>query len=239
MRQSKRPPFRQTFAEAMALLSSTPNLGVDELLATTPRGDGHAVLVLPALLRGDGYTTQARALLSGLGYSAHGWGLGVNIGPSNRLLDGAIDRLRELSDAHGPVSLVGFSMGGLFARWLSHQAPERVRQVVTVCSPIHDAADSFWLPLQPFLGLWPDVARLADEIAQPLSVPLTCLVSPEDGIVHWVSCFDSEAAVEDVIEISVPHALIVRSPEVMAIVAARLARAMPSRTSDLQPCATT
>jgi hypothetical protein len=109
-----------------------------------------------------------------------------------------------------------------------------------VCSPIHDAVDSFWLPLKPFLGLRPDVdvAKLAGEIAQPLSVPLTCLITPEDGIVHWISCFDHDAAVEDVIEISVPHALIVRSPEVMAIVAARLARVMPSRTSAPRPCAT-
>jgi pimeloyl-ACP methyl ester carboxylesterase len=241
MHQPRRPPFRQTFAEAIALLGPTPNLDIDDLLAIVPRGDRHAVLVLPALLRGDGYTTQAREFLSALGYSAHGWGLGLNIGPSKRLLEGAFDQLRELSDAHGPVSLVGFSMGGLFARWLSQQAPERVRQVITICSPIHNAAESFWLPLKPFLGLWPDVdvAKLADDVAHPLSVPLTCLVSPDDGIVHWVSCFDHQAAAEDVIEIPVPHALIVRSPEVMAIVAARLARAMPSRTSAPRPCATT
>ncbi len=241
MHQPKRPPLRQTFAEALALLSPTPNLGVNTLLGSVLRGDGHAVLVLPALLRGDGYTAQVRAFLTALGYPTYGWNLGTNVGPSRRLLDGAIDRLRELSDAHGPVSLVGFSMGGLFARWLSKQEPQRVRQVITVCSPIHAAAESFWLPLKPFLGLWPDVdvARLAEEIAQPLSVPLTCLISPEDGIVHWASCFDHDAAVEDVIEVPVPHALIGRSPRVMTIIAARLARAMPSRTSAPRPCATT
>ena len=241
MHQPRRPPLRQTLAEAVALLSPTPNLEIDALLASAPRGDGHAVLVLPALLRGDGYTTQVRMFLTALGYSPHGWDLGVNIGPSKRLLCGAMNRLHELSDEHGPVSLVGFSMGGLFARWLSLQEPERVRQVITVCSPIHDAADSFWLPLKPFLGMWPDVdvAKLAKEIAEPVPVPLTCLVSPEDGIVHWISCFDHDAAAEDVIEIPVPHALIVRSPEVMAIVASRLARVMPSRTSAPRPFATT
>ena len=56
-----------------------------------PRGDGHAVLVLPALLRGDRYTEQARAFLTEIGYVAYGWDLGINIGPAKRLLDGSLE----------------------------------------------------------------------------------------------------------------------------------------------------
>jgi hypothetical protein len=226
MYQPRRPPLRQTLAEAVALLSPTPTLEIDRLVAQAPRGDGHAVLVLPALLRGDRYTEQAREFLAEIGYVPYGWQLGINIGPAKRLLDGSLERLRLIAEKHGPVSLVGFSLGGLFARWLSLQSPQHVRDVITLCSPIHDAAGSFWLPLKPFLNMWPDmdVAALAGEIAQPLPVPLTCVVSREDGIVHWTSCCDHEAPPADVIEITGPHALIARSPTVLSIVAERLAR---------------
>ncbi len=241
MYQPRRPPLRQTLAEAVALLSPTPTSEIDQLVGRVPRGDGHAVLVLPALLRGDRYTEQARAVLTKIGYVVYGWDLGINIGPAKRLLDGSLERLRHIAETHGPVSLVGFSLGGLFARWLSLRSPQHVRDVITLCSPIHDAADSFWLPLKPFLGMWPDVdvAKLAEEIARPLPVPLTCVVSRADGIVHWTSCCDHDASPEDVIEITGPHALIARSPTVLSIVAERLARATPSRTNDPPPSATT
>jgi pimeloyl-ACP methyl ester carboxylesterase len=239
--QPRRPPLRQTLAEAVALLSPTPTSAIDQLVAHAPQGDGHAVLVLPALLRGDRYTESARSFLTGIGYIVYGWDLGINIGPAKRLLDGSLERLRQIAVKHGPVSLVGFSLGGLFARWLSLQSPQLVRDVITLCSPIHDAADSFWLPLKPFLGMWPDVdvAKLAQEIARPLPVPLTCVVSRTDGIVHWTSCCDHGASPEDVIEITGPHALIARSPAVLSIVAERLARATPNRTSGPPPSART
>jgi pimeloyl-ACP methyl ester carboxylesterase len=196
------------------------------MLPNVPRGDGHAVLALPALLRGDPYTTSLRQFLTTIGYSTHGWNLGPNIGPSRRLLDGASDRLIELSDKYGPISIVGFSMGGLFARWLSLRMPDRVRQVITVCSPIHEPANNFWLPLGPLLGLWPgvDLPKLAKEIAQPLPVPGTFLVSRDDGLVNCDACRDATATAEDNIEIGGPHVLIARNPEVVAVVAYKLAR---------------
>jgi hypothetical protein len=93
---------------------------VDAASREAPKGDGHAVLVLPAWLRGDGYTATTCQFLTAIGYSAHGWKPGVNIGPKWRLLDGSAHRLIELSDANGAVSLLGFSMGGLFAVAVEH-----------------------------------------------------------------------------------------------------------------------
>jgi pimeloyl-ACP methyl ester carboxylesterase len=221
-----RPALRRTVVEAVALVSHAAKPPIDSLLAGVPRGDGHAVLVLPALLRGDAYATYMRQFLTAIGYAPHGWNLGVNIGPTRRLLDGAADRLVTLSDQHGKLSLVGFSMGGLFARWLSLRMPERVRQVITVCSPIHQPARNFWLPLEPFLGLWPgvDLPKLTEQIAQPLPVPGTFLFSRDDGLVNYAVCRDAHAAPEDNIEINGPHVLIARNPQVLSIVAHRLAR---------------
>ena len=145
--------------------------------------------MLPPLARGDPYVALARAFLSRIGYAANGWNLGVNIGPTKRLLDGAADRLVALSDRQGPVSIVGFSMGGLFARWSALRMPNRARQVITVCSPIHEPARNFWLPVGPFLRLWrgDDLRMLADEVARPLPAPCTVLFSRKNGLVNLVS----------------------------------------------------
>jgi hypothetical protein len=223
--QSHRPPLRQTLAEAIALVRRMTRLPMDAIANESPKGDGHTVLVLPAWLRGDGYTASVCKFLTSIGYSAHGWELGANIGPTRRLLDGAAARLVELSDANGPISLVGFSMGGLFARWLALRMPERVRAVITVCSPVQEPSKNFWLPVEPLLHRWPgiDLTELVAEIARPLSVPGTFLFSRDDGIVNCAACQDPAPSADN-IEIGGPHVLIAHSPEVMAILAQRLAR---------------
>lgn len=221
----RRPPLRRTLAEAAAFLSPAPDLPVDALVARAPPGDGHAVLVLPALLRGDPFTVRVRDLLTAIGYVAYGWRLGVNLGPTRRFLDGVGERLIEITDKHGPASIIGFSLGGMFARWLAQQCPLRVRQVITICSPVHDAAASFCIPLKPFLGMWPgvDLAKLANDVAQPVPVPIICLFSRDDGVVNWPSCHDEGVAPDDMIEFAGPHALIARNPLVMTIVIERQA----------------
>lgn len=228
---ARRPDLRRTLAEGMALIQPAPRLDLSGLIATAPRGDGHCVLVLPALGCGDPYTQHIRTFLDRIGYTAQGWNLGVNIGPSKRLLDGAMQRLQALSSEHGPVSIVGFSMGGLFARWLALRMPDRVRQVVTVCSPIHQPARNFWLPLEPFLGVWRghDVRALAEEVARPLPVRCTALYSRADGLVNWRACLD-ESCREDSVEITGPHVLIACNPQVITLIAERLARST-NRTS--------
>jgi pimeloyl-ACP methyl ester carboxylesterase len=224
--RSRRPSLRLTAAEAVAFIGRGPRFPLDRIVATAQKGDGHSVLVLPALLCGDRYTAYVRCLLTVIGYCAHGWNLGVNIGPAKRLLDGATDCLIDLSDEHGPLSIIGFSMGGLFARRLALRMPDRVRQVITVCSPIHEPARNFWLPLHPFLGLWPGVGlhRLTDEVAQPLPVGGTFMFSRDDGLANCAACWDASVPPEDNVEISGPHVLIARNPQVMNIVANRLAR---------------
>jgi hypothetical protein len=113
--KSHRPSLRRTAAEAVALIAPAPEFSTDQIAANAPKGDGHSVLVLPALVCGDRYTAHVRRFLTAIGNSTQGWNQGVNVGPTKRLLDGAAERLVELSDERGPVSLVGFSMGGMDA----------------------------------------------------------------------------------------------------------------------------
>lgn len=225
----RRPPLRLTVAEASALLRPSPAPDFSPLLATSPRGDGHAVLLLPALGRGDPYTAALRKFLQTLGYAACPWGQGVNTGPHGRLMQGAAARLTALAGRHGPVSIIGFSMGGLFARWLALRMPDQVRQVITVCSPIHDPARNFWLPLEPFLGMWGGraIKDLALEIARPLPVPCTVVYSRDDGLVNWSACPDASCPA-DCLEITGPHVLIARNAEVVRLIAQRLSAAPPA-----------
>ena len=81
-------------------------------LAGTPRGDGHPVLVIPGYLASDRSTGALRAFLRQRGYHAHAWRLGLNLGPSPRIVSGLGARFRELRARHGrTVSLVGWSLG--------------------------------------------------------------------------------------------------------------------------------
>ena len=105
-------------------------------LAWSPRGDGHPVLVLPGLLASDASTLILRRFLTRLGYATAGWGLGLNVGPTNEVVRRLPLRLGELFDRYEqPVSIIGWSLGGVYARALAARSPDQVRLVVTLGSP--------------------------------------------------------------------------------------------------------
>ena len=202
-----------------------------QTLARAPRGDGHAVLVLPPALHGDPLTEGIRQFFDRLNYQVYGWGLGPNLGPSARLVAGAQARLAELAHRHGPVSIVGYSMGGLFARWLAHEMPDQIRQVITVSTPFRHPLGSCTLALAPLVWRWSGEREraLAALMSQPIPVPGTYLYTRRDGIVAWRSCLETNSASEDNIEFDGSHVTIVSNPSVAAIVAERLARQIPTR----------
>ena len=105
-------------------------------LAAAPRGDGHGALVLPGLLASDMSTAPLRRFLRRLGYDVRGWDLGRNLGPTDAVLDGLPRALADLAGrTGGPVSVVGWSLGGIYARELARQRPGQVREVITLGSP--------------------------------------------------------------------------------------------------------
>lgn len=227
--ETARPSMHLTAAEALALMMPSPLIRMNELVAAAPRGDGHSVLVLPGLGHTDANTATVRTFLTETGYDANGWELGTNFGPTDHLVAAATERLIALSDRRGPVSIVGFSLGGLFARLLAARMPDRVRRIVTVCSPIHEPARSFWLPLEPLFGmLWgsDDLDRMSGEVRHEMPVPCTALYSRDDGVVNWSACVDRSASAES-IEIGGPHMLIATNPDVLTILGQTLARPAP------------
>ena len=107
------------------------------LLGTAPQGDGHPVLLLPGFMADEITLVALKTFLRGRGYKVQTWGLGRNIGFQRRHAEALEQKIRHLHHQTGrKVSLVGWSLGGMFALYRAHQASECVRQIITLGSPV-------------------------------------------------------------------------------------------------------
>jgi len=223
----RRPSLRQTLGEFVAFTQRQRLTAVTltEIMAAVPRGDGTSVLVIPSLFRDDGQTRNLRKMLDGLGYRAHGWEIGPNLGPTNSLMTGALARLETLSARHGRIAVIGFSMGGLFARWLALRSAPSVQQVISVGSPIRQPLRSAFLPRSVLQAAWrgQNLENLAREVERPLNVPSASLYSRLDGIVAWESCCNWQTN-EARLEVACHHVMMPQNPEVFRLIAETLAR---------------
>ena len=171
------PPVWMTMLEYRALGERAQMSAMLPLLRRLPAGDGHPVLVLPGFSASDRSTDPLRNLLRRLGYRTYGWGLGVNVGPTPRILDGLVRRLDRAFQRRGQqVSIVGWSLGGIYARELARARPEMVRQVVTLGSPIQmieadsSSAQPMWEAMSRYHS--PGFRReMRDVHRPPLTVP--------------------------------------------------------------------
>jgi pimeloyl-ACP methyl ester carboxylesterase len=207
-------------------LAYAPSQKIDHRsLQGCPEGDGSPVLVLPGILHDDRQTESFRAGLEMLQYRPLAWELGRNLGPTARLMEGTSVRLSRVAREYGPVRLVGFSMGGLFARFLAQAKPHLVRQVITVCSPFADPLHSAWLPSGPASAIWRDVdlGTLAYMTRLRPSVPWAAIYSRLDGVVAWQACRD-EAVPEQCFEVPVRHRVAMAETPVFVAVAKCLAQ---------------
>src|SRR5258708_37435020 len=119
-----RPPaLGLLLAEARSLFEFNASLLLSPVLMRAPRGDGHPVLALPGFLASDLSMAPMRRYLGALGYEAHAWRMGRNPGGLGRMREALRARLTEIQAASGrKVSLVGWSLGGVYARDLALQA---------------------------------------------------------------------------------------------------------------------
>lgn len=215
---------------AMAELGSLALAG--PMLAAAPKGDGHSVLVLPGFLSGDASTMVLRRYLQELGYDAHAWELGRNLGPKAIGREGE-KLLARLHAVHaltgGKVSLVGWSLGGVMARLVARRAPDAVRQVISLGSPFAGSprATNAWRAYEAMTGQRvddPEARRQLTESATAMPVPSTAIYSREDGVVAWRNCIEPLAAQSDNIEVHGSHIGLGVNPAVLYAVADRLAQ---------------
>ena len=224
----QRPPSRfLQLLELRALSEFGASMALLPLLRRAPRGDGHPVLVLPGLIASDGSTRPLRAYLADRGYDVHGWGLGRNLGLRAGVESKMKTRLREIHRATGrKVSLVGWSLGGVFARELASAAPEAVRSVITLGSPIrgNPRSTNAWRVYELASGQSVDdpKLRLPRHAAPP--VPTTSIYSRTDGIVAWQCSVERAGDHTESVEVMGSHCGLGVNASVWYAVADRLAQ---------------
>ena len=229
--QTLRPPSRTLmFLETRAIHEFGAFLGALPLLSLAPKGDGHPVLVLPGLVASDTSTRPLRSFLKGRGYAVSGWRQGRNLGLRDGVQDSMVDLLCELNDTHDrKVSLVGWSLGGIYARQLAKMMPDRVRGVVTLGSPFAGSpkATNAWRVYEMASGQRADQAapRFGGSLADTPPVPTTAIFSRTDGICAWQGCMEKTSATSESIEVESSHCGMGHHPAVAYAVAERLAQA--------------
>ena len=225
-----RPPgLGMLLAEVRGIFEFNASLLLSPLLMRAPRGDGHPVLTLPGFLASDLSMAPMRRYLQELGYDSHAWRMGRNVGGITRMRSALRDRLAEIHGSSGrKVSIVGWSLGGVYARDLALQAPEMVRYVITLGSPFaNDVRATNATRLYEALSgeAVEDNSELRQAIAGDLPVPTTSIYSRSDGIVNWRTCLLRPSDTAENIEVHLAsHVGLGVNPAALWAVADRLAQ---------------
>ena len=223
------PGLGLLFSEGRALLELGWFFQSLPVLRRAPRGDGHPVMVLPGFTASDVSTSLLRGYLRSQGYKVRGWGLGRNLGFTPHL---EAKMLRRLQSFHWTedekVSLVGWSLGGIFARELARSHPQMVRQVISLGSPFAASprATNVWrvyerVTGQPIDQIDRDLVRRM-RTAPP--VPSTAIYSTGDGIASWRACMEPPGERTDNVRVSGSHCGLGVNPMALWVVADRLAQ---------------
>lgn len=225
-----RPPHPLlTLSEGRALFELGSFVALRGAMKRLPKGDGHAVIVLPGFLTGDTSTRPMRGLLEDLGYAPYGWELGRNLrfnSDREQALYALLDRVH--AESGRPVSLIGWSLGGLFAREMAKHSPDKVRQVISLGSPISNdrgytnASRLF----ERFNGKHPEPMQQGrfQALHEAPPVPTTSILSRSDGIVAWRASVQQPGPQAETLEVIASHCGLGVNPMVMYAIADRLAQ---------------
>ncbi len=217
--------FRALF-EVMSLLPARP------MLDLAPKGEGQPVLVFPGFYAADRSTARMRAYLNRRGYDAYAWEQGRNPGLSEALYQRLEEKLLALYEQRQQsVSLVGWSLGGLYARLLAHKYPDKVRQVITLGSPfnvsqmgaVSGAVERLYERMNPDQAGDP-LLQQEEFWKTPPPVPSTAIYSEGDGIAHWSYCIDAENHNTENIQVPSSHLGMTHNPLILYMIATRLSQ---------------
>ncbi len=146
----KQPPFYNILFELRTILEGMATVATLPVLHKFPQGDGHPVIVLPGFMTNDTVTNPLVQILKKLNYNAYNWGYGVNIGCSDGLIEYMnwyIDYVYKLNDLRS-ISLIGWSLGGPYAKLIAQQHPDMIRNVIGLGSPfvylLNGTSPGYW-----------------------------------------------------------------------------------------------
>jgi hypothetical protein len=191
----RKPPRRiYTLLEGRGLLEAAALPLFLPILHATPRGDGHPVLLVPGFTAGDATLVGLRLFLQSRGYHVETWGFGQNTGFKLKFSQALEQKVRFLHHRHRrKVSVVGWSLGGVYGFYAAHSAPECVRTVISLGSPMRFSVENVKVPmvvqalyryLAHPMGPVAHVAHVRAKVLKaPPPVPSTCVYSETDGVV--------------------------------------------------------
>ncbi len=214
-------------AESTSPLESARLLGAARRLSRMPRGDGHVVVDVPGWRAPELSGLPLRRYLAWLGYDARGWGFGTNTGNPVRDARRLTEAVAELAESSGrPVSLVGWSLGGVISREVARERPELVRRVITYGTPVVGGPNHTAVAGAYSHEVRDEASRVTAQLhaSRPITVPLTVMYSRRDGIVSWRACLDRHSPDVEHVEIRSSHIGMGVDPDVWGVVATRLAR---------------
>ncbi|WP_353229706.1 alpha/beta hydrolase [Novosphingobium sp.] len=155
--------------------------------AMLPPGLSRPVMLLPGFGTHPLRMRRLGHVLAAAGHRVADWGLGFNFGPDADRFDRLCERVVTMARREGqPLVLIGWSLGGLFAREIAHRHPDAVAMVITMGSPFSGdrRANNAWRAYQLITGHLVDAPPVGDRcfgVKPP--VPTVALWSPRDGIV--------------------------------------------------------
>ena len=156
--------------------------GFGHLQARGPE-DGPPALVVPGFIANDRTTMELRRALAEGGWRVHPWGMGWNLGATEDIIERLAKRIEEVWDGR-KILVVGWSLGGVFARELARAVPDKVEAVVTLGSPFSGDArwNNVWRLYEWVAGHKVDNPPV-ERIFEKPPVPTLAIWSARDGIV--------------------------------------------------------
>lgn len=215
------PPSRSLLAREIAGFAYARALaGFAPPIRGMPRGDGRTIVVLPGFMASDAATSRLRRSLKATGYDVHGWGLGRNLGVAADTLERIAGRLGPLA-ATGPLTLVGWSLGGVIAREYAKLYPDQTHKVITIGSPFSGCprANHGWRIYEHIAGHSVSNPPIPALLSQKPPVPTIAIWSPRDGIVSPCSARGEANESDRTIRVDCSHMALVADPHAIRAIA--------------------
>lgn len=202
--------FRACYEYAIGLIYLTKSQQINALSQKT-------VLVVPGLLSGDIYTFILRKYLQKKGYNALGWGLGINLGrkKSLEILTNKIENLSKTKNQK--IILIGWSMGGIFAREVAKSIPNSIEKIILLAAPFAnlDAPNHARNVYDFFNRNEPIDNDFKSQIPKPANLLTYSFFSKSDGMVPWQVCMEKEIDLHINIEVNSSHFGMGANPKVL------------------------
>ncbi|WP_022682440.1 esterase/lipase family protein [Sphingobium bisphenolivorans] len=215
-RAVERPSFPHLIGNVAVPFDFARTRAQAKALSASIRGDGRQLLLIPGFLAPEQRMEPLRAVLNAAGFEAYGWGMGRNLGPridSMEQIDRRVDEIRQRSGA--PVTLVGWSLGGLFAREYAKFAPEKVGGVISMGSPFSGdpRANHAWRLYQLVSGFPVDQPPFPCKREEKPPVPTIALWSRRDGVILPACAKGRPGERDEAIEVDCTHMGFAAAPE--------------------------